>query len=136
MEFTLERRKLESTYTMGQLFTDGWFECFTLEDTVRDREKIQDKTAIPYGRYKVIINMSARFKRLMPLLLNVPGFEGIRIHPGNTAADTSGCILVGKIRGIEMILDSRSAFEPLYLKINAALESEEEVWVNIKEANA
>jgi hypothetical protein len=94
-KITLIRKKLLPDKTFGELWYKDKFLCYTLEDTVRD-EKIYGETAIPYGTYKVIVNVSNRFKQLMPLLLDVPGFEGIRIHKGNYAeTDTSGCILVG-----------------------------------------
>ena len=93
-------------------------------------EKIPGDTAIPEGRYQIIINHSPRFKRDLPLLLKVPNFEGVRIHPGNYAKDTEGCILVGRKRIPGMVQESRLAFDALFAKIQAALESEE-VWINI-----
>jgi len=95
MKITLKRIAYRPTYTIGKLYIDGKYFCDTLEDTKRE-VKIMHETCIPAGSYQVTVNMSNRFKRLMPLLLNVPGFEGIRIHNGSTAAHTSGCILVGK----------------------------------------
>ena len=80
---------------IGDMYLNGEFFCYTLEDEVRAKgEKVYGKTAIPDGTYKVIVNRSNRFKRDMPLLLDVPMFEGIRIHSGNSAKDSSGCILV------------------------------------------
>ena len=90
--------------TIGKMLIDGAFFCYTLEDTIRDT-KIAGETAIPYGTYKVIVNMSNRFKRLMPLLLNVPNFEGVRIHNGNTKEHTHGCILVGATKSKDFIND-------------------------------
>jgi hypothetical protein len=98
---------------------DGVFECFTLEDIERP-VKIKAETAIPKGTYKVIINQSNRFKRLMPLLLNVPNFEGVRIHSGNTNHDTEGCILVGQTRNKNYIGQSRKAYAKLFKKMQAA----------------
>ena len=87
------------------------------EDTIRDT-KIAGETAIPYGSYKVIVNMSNRFKRLMPLLVDVKGFEGVRIHNGNTKADTHGCILVGATKSKDFIGDSKVTFNKLMTKLN------------------
>lgn len=105
--------------TIGEMTIDGIFECFTLEDKERP-VKIKSETAIPKGTYKVIINMSNRFKKLLPLLLNVPNFEGVRIHPGNSNHDTEGCILVGRTRSKDYIGQSRKAFNSLFLKMQKA----------------
>src|SRR5574343_976097 len=96
MKLELIRHAIKDTYTIGKLFIDGTYFCDTLEDYVRAGEKVFGKTAIPTGTYDVQITYSNRFKQPMPLLIDVPGFSGIRIHPGNTAEDTHGCILVGK----------------------------------------
>src|SRR3972149_10690167 len=96
MELLLQRKIFTDKSTIGELFVDGVFECFTLEDVVRDDEKIKKVTAIPDGIYTVLVTWSPRFKRQLPLLIDVPGFDGIRIHPGNTADDTEGCLLVGE----------------------------------------
>lgn len=98
MNLVLVRTTYTADSTLGVLLINGERFCVTLEDVVRDRgaPKVYAKTAIPAGRYKVIVNLSKRFKRLMPLLLSVPGFEGVRIHGGNNELDTAGCILVAK----------------------------------------
>ena len=100
MELLLKRIFKGPKYTIGKLYVDGKYFCNTLEDAVR-KAKIPNETAIPNGTYKVIVNMSPKFKRLLPRLLDVPGFDGILIHRGNTPSDTSGCILVGenKVKG-------------------------------------
>jgi hypothetical protein len=131
MELDLRRVELSSVCTIGELYVDGEFECYTLEDAVRDR-KIPGETAIPAGRYQVILSWSPRFRRILPLLVDVPGFEGIRIHPGNTAADTEGCILVGQARGAAAVFQSRGAFEGLFLKLEAATIVGREIWITIR----
>lgn len=107
MTLTLRRFYFAEKYTIGRLYTNGKYFCDTLEDTNRDKNKDGDLkdagegkvygiTCIPFGTYDVEVTLSSRFKRMLPLLLNVPEFDGIRIHSGNTAEDTLGCILVGK----------------------------------------
>jgi hypothetical protein len=111
---------------------DGEFICFTLEDVVRGvGEKIPGDTAIPEGRYRIIVNHSPHFGRDLPLLLKVPNFEGVRIHSGNTAKDTEGCILVGRRRVPGALQESRLAFESLFSLIQAAIRNGEEVWIEI-----
>jgi hypothetical protein len=133
MELTLQRFKYTGRSTIGELrvmlgVTLGdmdCHECWTLEDRVRpDGEKVQGETAIPAGRYEVIINYSARFKRPMPLLLDVPDFTGIRIHSGNTDADTEGCILVGTEYNENVITNSRIAFAQLMDLLNQKVHTE------------
>lgn len=98
--------------------------------------KIPHKTAIPAGRYRVTIDMSTRFKRMMLHILDVPGFDGIRIHSGNTAEDTDGCPLVGQILAPDArsIKNSMLALEALQPKVQAALDRKEEVWINVLSA--
>lgn len=130
MELRVERTDFSETSTIGKLYVDDQFECYTLEDKVRP-VKIKGKTAIPAGRYEVIINFSQRFGRMLPLFLNVPNFEGVRIHPGNTAADTEGCILVGETKDAEFIGQSRLAFEGLFNKLKTASETEK-IFIEIR----
>jgi hypothetical protein len=107
MKLKLERIYKAPAYTIGKLFIDDVLFCDVLEDVVRkDGEKVYGQTAIPTGKYKVILTLSNRFKKVLPLLLNVPNFEGIRIHAGNTAEDTHGCLLVGKNTEKGMITNS------------------------------
>lgn len=139
MKLELRRYNYGSTYTIGRLYIDGYSECVTLEDTVREvstrpvREwKIPDRTAIPRGTYIVTVTHSARFGRMMPLLNNVPGFTGVRIHAGNSSANTEGCILVGKkwTEG-DWITQSRLAYDALYAKISAAVRSGDHVTIEV-----
>ena len=102
MLLRLVREPSRDESTHGVLFVDGRFECFTLEDVVREVEgqpvtawKVPRRTAIPAGRYRIDLTMSQRFGRILTILVDVPGFAGVRIHPGNTAVDTAGCILPG-----------------------------------------
>jgi hypothetical protein len=110
--------------------SDKGLEVYTLEDVER-KEKVFGETAIPKGSYNVSITPSQRFKRDLPLVENVPGFEGIRIHPGNTAADTHGCLLVGRTKGPTWVGESRAAFNDVYREIKGALDSGEQVILEI-----
>jgi len=112
MEIEIKRTDFSPLSTIGEMYIDGKFFCYTLEDKVRD-VKIKGITAIPAGEYRVVINISNRFKVLMPLILDVPNFDGVRIHNGNTDKDTDGCILVGKTKGKDFIGSSRTAFAEL-----------------------
>ena len=116
MKLELTRVFIAEDYAIGHLSVDGEHFCDTLEDVPRDI-KIPDRTCIPKGSYKVVINYSNRFKKSMPHLLNVPGFEGIRIHPGNNADDTSGCILVGENTIKGGLTKSRDTYNALYEKM-------------------
>jgi hypothetical protein len=129
MNITVARKEFTEKSTIGDLLIDGEFECFTLEDCVRP-VKIKSMTAIPAGVYEVVINFSQRFKRPLPLLLKVPDFEGVRIHPGNTDADTEGCILVGRVKQPDFIGESRVAFEALFTKMQDAA-AREKIFVEI-----
>lgn len=132
MKLTVIRKEFSPTTTVGELHVDGVFQCYTLEDTVRNlrtaADKVYGRTAIPAGTYKVTLTYSPHFARILPLVNDVPFFEGIRIHPGNTAADTDGCILVGtsKLGAIGaptlMIGNSRVAFEELFAKLQHAAD--------------
>ncbi|MBD3748941.1 MAG: hypothetical protein IE931_05550 [Sphingobacteriales bacterium] len=142
MELKLLRFQKSDISTIGKLLINGVFECYTLEDKDRGLQKSSDlsliqklkvygKTAIPTGRYEVVISYSNRFKKSLPLLLNVPGYAGIRIHPGNDAEDTEGCLLVGQAYSKDFVANSRLAFQPLLEKIEQALKTEK-VYITIE----
>ena len=118
MKLSLIRKSQYEDFTLGELSIDGQFFCYTVEDKVRPiGEKVFGKTAIPAGSYNVIINISNHFKKEMPLLLSVPGFEGVRIHSGNTAEDSEGCIIIGMVKTENGVGMSRVAFNKLMDKI-------------------
>lgn len=117
MTILLKRIALRDTYTIGKLYIDGQLMCDTLEDKVRDlskEKKVYGQTAIPYGTYKVNWTYSPKFKKYMPLIEDVPQFNGVRIHSGNTAKDTLGCILIGENKQKGMVLNSRATVNKLY----------------------
>lgn len=132
---TLEIQRYDCTpmRTIGKLSIDGLFFCYTLEDAYR-ATKVPRQTAIPVGTYAVILNESVRFKRTMPLLQNVPGFDGIRIHAGNGPADTAGCILVGFNRQDNTITGSRRAFDSLMARMEAAVTAKEPITAIVYQA--
>lgn len=138
MELSLIRDIFAPQRTLGVLYVDGVKECYICEDVVRPNgEKIYGQTAIPEGRYEVKITMSNRFKRELPILLNVPNFEGIRIHSGNHEGHTEGCLLPGKTRNASGVFSSVIATNNLILKIRTALQSGRKVFITIKnEPNA
>lgn len=138
MKLQIVRDQTGPAGTTGTLFLNGRRECYTLEDQVREIKgqpvsawKIPGETAIPRGIYKIEITFSPHFGRDLPLLVDVPGYEGVRIHPGNTAADTEGCILVGTTKSPGWVGQSRIAFDDLYPKIEAAFEAGEEITLEI-----
>ena len=129
MILELKRKIFTDDSTIGEISIDGIFVCYTLEDKVRPT-KIKSVTAIPYGKYELAITFSNRFQQYMPLLLNVPGFEGVRIHSGNKSADTEGCILVGSSKSLNFIGNSRATFKSLFERIKTASKTEK-VFINI-----
>lgn len=121
MLIEVKRFEFKDTYTVGKMYIDNIYECYTLEDVVRTGAKVNGQTAIPTGTYNLIINHSNRFNRDLPLLENVPNFTGVRIHAGNTSAHTEGCILVGTTwSGKDFIGNSRVAFNKLFEKLKKA----------------
>ena len=152
MELILKRIAKRKTYTIGRLYireqvmdeylpgTEDKYFCDTLEPTWRDYEhgayKVKGRSAIPEGRYAVVISYSPKFKQWLPILLGGPEFnkqwQGIRIHAGNTAKDTEGCILVGQNREVGKVLDSRKWLYELKQKIVEAKDRGESVWITVK----
>lgn len=139
MQLVLKRNPSTSRCTVGRLYVNGNFECYTLEDVVREIPgkpvkdwKIDKETAIPRGTYLVILNKSNRFKKVLPLLLEVEGYEGVRIHSGNKAEDTEGCILVGKGLGDHCVTDSRVAMMALMSKMEEAIRLKETITLVIE----
>lgn len=134
MKLRVERLWKKPAYTVGRLFVDGKLFCNTLEDTVRDlsnERKVYGKTAIPYGEYKVVYNWSPKFGRNLPRLLNVHAFEGILIHPGNTADDSAGCILVGRNTEVGRLTESRYTSDKLNVLIEDAQRRGESITIEI-----
>ena len=141
MNLTLKRLNLTPNYTEGELYVNGVYFCTTLEDTNRDlnkngqfdnnEKKVYGETCIPYGKYKVILSYSPKFKRELPEILEVPNFQGIRIHRGNKISDTLGCILCGEkvkngylsnstpyeIKLVELFKQAKSRNEESFLEI-------------------
>lgn len=133
MDIEIKRIYKGAEYTIGRLSIDGKYFCDTLEDTVRaPGVKVRGKTAVPAGRYRVVLSESPRFKRILPLLVDVLNFEGVRIHPGNTAKDTEGCLLVGFNQVKGKVVASRATFQKLFEKLWAADRAGEEIWTEIK----
>lgn len=153
MKLMLERRWPKETYTIGKLYVDGALFCNTLED--RDRglkqtdhpdyiraRKVAGETAIPKGTYAVAMNVTSPkyagvswywdfCRGKMPRLQNVPGFDGILIHPGNTALDTIGCILVGKNTKVGKLTDSKETFKAVYKRLKEAADKGEDITIEI-----
>lgn len=136
MRLVIKRLFLEETYTQGVLLIDDRQSgIYTLEDVMREVPgepveswKVQDETAIPVGTYKLVLDYSPHFKKILPHLLDVPGFEGIRIHAGNTVEDSSGCPLVGySVLGPGQIGASRIALADLMEELEAAIAGGEDI---------
>lgn len=142
MNITLNRIAKKAKYTIGKLYINDQYFCDTLEDTDRGltqsmteqqigSKKVYGETAIPTGTYRIIISYSNKFKKQMPLLLNVPGFAGIRIHSGNTEKDSLGCILVGKNKAVGKVLESRDTYSKLF-SILQEVNKKETIKITIK----
>ena len=139
VNITVTRTTKRETYTIGKMYVNGKWFADTLEDCDRGltqsmplseirRIKMMHETAIPTGTYRVIVNMSPRFRRLLPRLLDVPGFEGVLIHRGNTDKDTSGCILVGENKAVGKVINST----PYELQLVEMLKNETDITIEIR----
>ena len=130
--------------TISMVSIEGVFQCYVLEDTVREipdvpieRWKIDHETAIPAGKYEVVRTRSNRFSALaghdviLPLLVGVNGYQGVRIHPGNIPENTDGCLLPGLHKGQDEVTESRVAFAALDAKISEALADGDRVWIDV-----
>jgi len=128
MRLTLVRIANRPTYCIGKLYIDGKWFCDTIEDTDRGlcdemsekeilKRKVKGETAIPTGIYQVLITYSPKYKKQMPLINNVKGYSGIRIHSGNTSKDTEGCLIVGKNKEVGKVLESRITYNALFKKL-------------------
>lgn len=141
MDLLLERKYLKEKYTIGHLSINGSYFCDILEDTVRDINrngtfdcgefKISGHTAIPYGEYEVKLTYSPKFKRELPIIMDVPNFEGIRIHRGNTIKDTSGCLLTGENKEKGKVINSTKYEIELINKIKKAIAKKEKITIKI-----
>jgi hypothetical protein len=142
MQLTLTRTTRTDISTIGELFIDDRFFCYALEDFDRGltsdmplivikEKKVYGKTAIPTGKYEVIMSYSEKFKRYLPLLLNVPCYDGIRMHNGNYATDTDGCLIVGTATGKDAVWNSRQALNMLLAKLTA-VEKKEKIFIEIR----
>ena len=138
MRIELVRIAFKDTYTIGKLYVDGKYECDVLEDVDRGldssmseseilKKKVKGQTAIPTGHYVINITYSPKYKRMMPLLLDVKGFSGIRIHSGNTSKDTEGCLIVGKNKKVGMVLESRDTYKRLF----KMMQDQKEITIDI-----
>lgn len=135
MEIEVRRESSSDRSTIGRVFVDGVFECFSLEDVVREvpgqpvhQWKVFGATAIPAGRYRILMANTQKFGRV-PWVQDVPGYTGILIHCGNIHEHTSGCLLVGRTRAADFIGESRPALQALVAKIEAAIAAGDEVWI-------
>lgn len=141
MKLKLERKYLGNSYTIGKLYIDGKYFSDTLEDKNRDinkngvfdngESKVYSETCIPYGTYKVILNHSPKFKRELPRLLDVPHFDGILIHRGNTPEDTLGCILVGENKVKGKVINSTQYEVKLVSLMKEAINRGEQITIEI-----
>lgn len=134
MKIEVKREEFTDKSTIGRMYVNGVFECYTLEDKDRKLEaggqKVYGLTSIPRGSYTLIMSFSNRFQKYLPEILNVPQFEGIRIHGGNSDVDSHGCILVGQTKVKDFIGNSRAALAQLLTKIKS-VEKKEKITITI-----
>ncbi len=138
MELKVIRSVHNEKSTLGKMFLNGQFYAFTCEDTVRHingdvTKKIQNQTAIDAGRYEVILSFSNHFQKYLPLILNVPCFAGIRIHGGNTAEDSEGCILIGAQGDMKSSISNCASKVASLVAALKAVEKTEKIWIEIVE---
>lgn len=151
MKLLLERFEFTEKSTIGHLYKEvphpsgntgyEWL-CYILEDKCRQEfgqpftaeTKVYGQTAIPYGEYQIIINMSPKYGKLMPRLLNVPFYDGILIHPGNKAEDTYGCLICGLSKGVDIVTNSRKAFDTVVFPLLEKTLKTEKVLIEITKA--
>jgi len=136
LELLLERMILTDKSTIGKLYINGEFFCYTLEDVDRHLEiypdvKVYGKTAIPRGSYVVTYRYSPHFAMTLPYINDVPGFEYVMFHWGNKPEDTDGCILVGDSYADDWISHSRATFSKLMRYIDDAMESGDQITLEI-----
>lgn len=143
MEIIVKRIAKRDKYTIGRFYINGSYVCDTLEDKDRGltdsmteddikKIKVYGETAIPTGTYTVIYNYSNKFKKMMPLLVDVKGYAGVRIHSGNTPSDTLGCILLGDNKEVGKVLNSRATCNKVYPVIEKAYKAGEKITITIK----
>lgn len=137
-DFILKRVQLDGDVTIGDLSIGGHHICWVCEDPVREIPgkpveswKIKGETAIPVGRYKIERTFSSRFQTTMPLLLDVPGFSGIRIHPGNVPKDTEGCLLPGLVRREKGVGESQLAYREILKWLDSIEHQGLEAWITV-----
>jgi len=136
MEIDLKRIYKGQDYTIGKMYINNSWVCDTLEDKVRllncYEDKVYGETAIPIGRYKVVLSYSNHFKKVLPEILNVNFFKGIRIHAGNDKDDTEGCILVGENKEVGKVINSKRTMDKLMKILQEAVNRNEEIFINIQ----
>ncbi len=143
MEIVIKRIAKKTTYTIGKLYIDGKYFCDTLEDKDRGLRdtmsvdeilsiKVKHETAIPTGTYNIDITYSPKFKKQLPLILNVKGFEGIRVHSGNSDKDSSGCVILGQNKVVGKVINSRVTCDKFNTTLTGAKNRKEKITLKIE----